>query len=408
MYLKRILAEHFLRCSATFPVVLVTGARQVGKTTLIRALIEREGINRRYVSLDDFGPRTLAGEDPELFLQRYPAPLAIDEVQHVPALLDRLKARVDQLGQNGSYWLTGSQAFSLMSGVSESLAGRVAIVRLAGLSLSELRGKTFGRLPFRPDRLDSNSADSEFGLLEIFEQIVRGSFPRLALPDAPSSETYLDSYVQTYVERDIRSLMNIANLAAFQRFLRLIAARTAQLLNYSDLARDAGIALNTAKEWVALLEATHQVLILRPFYENLSKRQTKTPKLYVVDTGLACHLSGWHSAEAASSGAMAGALFETLVVTELWKSYVHRGRPAPLWFFRNRDKEEVDVIIQDEGLLFPIEVKLTASPNRRDLKGQIALEKTGAKIASGVVICLTKQRYPISPTVEALPVSAID
>jgi predicted AAA+ superfamily ATPase len=397
-----------LRCSSTFPAVLLTGARQVGKTTLLRWLIEREAAGRRYVSLDDFGPRTLALEDPELFLQQYPAPIAIDEVQHAPMLLDRIKPVVDRLSRNGSYWLTGSQAFPLMRGVSESLAGRVAVVQLAGLSLGELRGSPFADLPFRPDRVDLSATVPQAGILDVFARIVRGSFPRLAAPDAPSSATYLDSYVQTYVERDVRSLMNIGNLAAFQRFLRLIAARTACLLNFTDLARDAGIAVNTAKDWIAMLEATHQVFILRPYYENLSKRQTKTPKLYMLDTGLACHLSGWHSAETASTGAMAGALFETLAVTEIWKSYAYRGQQPPLWFFRNREKEEIDILIAEDGLLYPIGVKLTASPGRSDLQAVFALDKAGINLGHGAIISLAPQSFPITSGVTALPLTSIE
>ena len=384
---------------------MVTGARQVGKTTLLQHLVEMERAARRYVSLDEFGPRELAQNDPDLFLQRYPSPLVIDEIQHAPGLLQAIKPVVDWSGAMGAYWLTGSQHLPLMRDVSESLAGRVGIVHLHGLSTAESRQQEPATEPFRPDRATSETRSSD--LLQTFERIVRGSYPRLVHPDAPDSESFYGSYLQTYIERDVRALNRIANMAAFRRFLTVTAARVGQLLNYSDISRDVGVAVSTIKEWISLLEATFQVYLLRPYYENIGKRQIKTPKLYFRDTGLMCYLTGWRSAETASSGAMAGLLFECHVVNEILKSYAHRGREAPVWFYRTKEKKEVDLLIAEDGKLFPVEVKLTARPRQRDLSGIAALQKTGVELGRGAVVCMVQNATPLSRDADAVPVDVL-
>lgn len=409
MYLARTLEEGVRRLSRSFPVVLLTGPRQVGKTTLLARLGEAEDPPRQVISLDAAGPQTLAQEDPELFLQRYPPPVTIDEVQHAPQLLAALKPRVDRSGRMGDYWLTGSQHFGLMRSVSETLAGRVAVLELMGLSQAEAHQWPSVRDPFRPDRVEDAPAGPrrENELLPLFERIVRGSMPRLVHDDAPPWENFWGSYVQTYLERDVRALTDVRDLATFRRFLRLAAARTGQLLNYASLARDTGVAVSTAREWLHLLEATLQVVLLRPYFRNLSKRQIKTPKLYFIDTGLACYLTGWRSAETAASGAMAGALLETYVIAELYKSYRHRAREAPLWYFRNKEGREVDALIDEDGLLYPLEVKLTASPSRRDLSGFGVLARTGARLGKGAVLCLVPEQHPLTAEVDAIPAGSI-
>lgn len=413
MYCSRFLENHVLRLTKSFPIVLVTGARQVGKTTLLRHLASSAGgeggkVERAYVSLDEFGPATLAQEDPDLFLQRHPPPLLIDEVQNAPGLLAALKPRVDQATQEGGsaglYWLTGSQHFPLMKEVSESLAGRVAVVELSGLSQAEEEGRKPAEHPFRPDRVGDGASAH---VLDVFERIVRGSFPRFVQADPPPVDTFYGSYLQTYLERDVRSMASIADLAAFRRFLRLAAARVGQLVNFSDLGRDVGVASSTISDWMSILEASYQIVLLRPYYANLGKRQVKTPKLYFRDTGVAAYLGGWTSAATASAGAMAGELLENYVVMEVFKSWEHRGKTPPLWFYRTRDGREVDLLIEEDGRLFPVEIKLTARPTRRDLKGIHALRSTRADVGAGAVVCMTSGDFPLDEENRALPVGAI-
>ncbi|MCU0223980.1 MAG: ATP-binding protein [Acidobacteria bacterium] len=406
MFLPRLLEAPLLESSSGFPALLLTGARQVGKTTLLQHAAEREGRARRVVSLDEFGPRGAALEDPELFLQRYPPPVLIDEVQHAPRLLEALKPAIDRGAPAGSYWLSGSQPLPLMRGVSESLAGRVGVLALFGLSLAERSGWPQPGPPFRPDR-PTHAAAPQLGLLELFERILQGGLPRLAHSDAPPREVYLDSYLQTYIERDVRLLSPIGDLARFQRFLRVAAFRVGQLLNVADMARDVGVAPSTAHEWLHLLEATGQVYLLRPYFENIGKRQIKSPKLYFLDTGIAAHLAGWSAAEPASRGAMAGALFENLVVTEILKSYRHRGREAPIWYFRDKERHEVDLLVAEDGLLFPVEAKLTASPGPEDIAGYRALQRAGAPLGPGAVICLVPDRTPLGRELDAVPVTEL-
>jgi predicted AAA+ superfamily ATPase len=407
MYIRRVLEDVVLELTRSFPVVMVTGPRQVGKSTMLQHLVEREGRGRRIVTLDELGPRMLALEDPELFVQRYPPPVLIDEVQHAPELLDRIKARVDRSRAHGEYWLTGSQRLPLLRRAAESLAGRVGLTHLGGLSTAEACRREVAPTPFRPDRLGWSPERRGRPLLEVFHSIVNGSMPRMAHDDAPPWEAFYGSYLQTYVERDVRSMLQVSDLAAFQRFLKLAAARVGQLVNYSDLARDTGIAVSTAKEWMAVLEATSQILMLRPYFKHLSSRQIKTPKLYFMDTGMACYLAGWKSAETAASGAMAGSLLECHVVSEIVRSYRHRGVEPPIYFWRDKERNEVDVILDEDGVVFPIEVKLGASPGTRDLRGIDTLRRHTDAIGNGAVACLTETPYPLRSDVEAIPVDAI-
>jgi uncharacterized protein len=406
MYRTRYLESHVLQLSQWFPVVLVTGPRQSGKTTMLQHLVAVEGADRRYVTLDDFGARRLALEDPVLFFQTYPPPMVIDEIQQAPGLLSQLKAVVDRSGKKGLYWLTGSQHFPLMRGVSESLAGRVGLCRLLGLSAAEEAELVPGKTAFGPDQFRGRAKLEEGGSVAVFKRIARGAFPRFIHDDAPPASVYHSSYLQTYIERDIRAMQNLADLAAFERFLRMAAARVGQVLNLSDIGRDTGVTVPTVKEWLALLQATFQVYLLQPYFPNIGKRQIRSPKLYFLDTGLACHLTGWPDGETAFRGAMAGALFENYVVGEVIRSYWHRGEEAPIWYWRTKEKKEVDVLLELGGRLHPVEVKLTGSPGRRDLAGIRSLSSS-IETGPGAIVCMTEESSPLSDDVTAIPVTAI-
>jgi predicted AAA+ superfamily ATPase len=407
MYRHRHLEPHIKKITKSFPVILLTGPRQIGKTTLLEYLGKRETPSRNYVSLDEFGPRTLANEDPDLFLERYKPPLTIDEIQYAPGLMQRIKILVDRSKKNGQYWLTDSQHFSLMHGISESLAGRIAIIKLLGLSQGEEYRKDDSVGHFRPDKKTAHHIKKMSGPDSVFRRIVRGTFPRFIHKDAPPVQTFHGSYLQTYIERDVRTLTKVVNLAAFEKFLRLAAARTGQLLNLSELARDAQIAVSTAKEWMGILEASFQVYLLKPYFRNISKRQIKTPKLYFLDTGLVCYLTGWHNARVASQGAMAGSLLENYAISEIIKSYWHRGHEAPVWFWRTKEGYEVDLIIEAGGKLFPVEIKMSMTPDMNMAKGIQQLKKLSDNVSKGAIVCLTESEYPLNREVNIIPLSCI-
>ena len=301
MYKKRYLEDVILGLHRTFKVIYLAGPRQVGKTTLLKHLALKFSLN--YVSLDDMDARQLAQEDPALFLQRHLPPLFIDEVQYAPQLFSFIKINVDRTNKTGQYWLTGSQQFSIMKNVKESLAGRVGIVNLLGFSLAENEQLKQNKYPFLPGRPLVKA--TALNIRDLFNQILRGSYPVLSHKKAPVLSAFYNSYLQTYLDRDLRDIFNVAKISDFHKFLSLCAARTGQILNLSDLARDAGISFHAAKEWLGILEASLQVYLLAPYYRNVSKRLIKAPKLYFLDTGLAAYLAKWKTAETLSHGAMA-------------------------------------------------------------------------------------------------------
>ena len=407
MYRRRTLESFLTKASRQFPVLLVTGARQVEKTTFLRHL-SRKG--RTYVSLDDPMVLSLARKDPALFFQRFPTPLLIDEIQYAPELLPYIKLEVDRNRKPGSFWLTGSQPFHLMKGVSESLAGRVGVVQLLGLSRKEWAGR--GResrpfLPTLPELRTRTRTEEKLPMKELYRLIWRGAFPAIALNERLDRDLFYSSYVQTYLQRDIRDLSRVGDEMSFLRFLRAAAARTGQLLNLSELARDADIAVGTAKSWLSILQASGVAYLLEPYHTNVTKRLVKTPKLYFLDTGLCAYLTEWSSPETLAAGAMAGAILETWVMVELLKGYWHNGRQAPFYYYRDKDRTEIDLLIFQNGTAYPLEIKKSASPGRDDARHFRILEKRKIPVGPGGVICLAKQSLPLTPTVQSIPVAAL-
>ncbi len=408
-YLPRSLADPIATASRQFPVLMLTGPRQVGKTTLLKSLCETEARvathpARRYVTLDNPMLLTLAREEPALFLQRFPPPVLIDEIQYAPGLLPLIKESVDAGGGKGQYWLTGSQPFHLMQNVGESLAGRVAVMHLQGLSLGESLGHGARQQPFLPGNIPALLlSPPTVSLAWVFQHIWRGSFPALHVEDAPDRDLFYASYLQTYLQRDVRDLAQVGDLTAFTRFLRSAAARTGQLLNLADMARDIGVAPNTAKHWLSILQASGLVWLLEPYHTNLSKRLVKTPKLYFLDTGLAAYLTEWSSPDTLEAGAMSGAIFETWVLGEMLKSWWHHGKEAPFYYYRDKDRKEIDLLIVRDGRVHPVEVKKTVQPKREAVRHFSVLEKLGLELGVGAVICLTAERLPITAQVEAIP-----
>lgn len=406
----RTLSKTIHAVSDSFPVLMLTGPRQVGKTTLLE-MCAQEGTAapRAYVTLDDMDARALARRDPALFFQTWQPPLIIDEVQYAPELFSVIKIMVDRDKRNGLFWLTGSQKFQLMQGMTESLAGRVAIVDLLGLSQAELDGRGTLSQPFVPTApwitaARAASAHAPKPLMAVFRQIWLGSFPRLVAQGAKARDVFYRSYIQTYIQRDVQDVLKVTDQLAFNRFLAAVAARTGQLLNYANLARDVDIDNKTAKAWLSVLETSGLVFLLQPYHTNLTKRMVKTPKLYFLDTGLAAYLTKWPDAASLEAGSMSGAMLETWVVSEIVKSYWHNGLEASLFFYRDTDQQEVDLLIESGDTLFPVEVKKTASPSQNARRQFAVLDKLGRTIGPGAVLCLVERDIPLSQSVTAVPV----
>lgn len=391
--------------SASFPVLLLTGPRQIGKTTLLEKLAE-EG--RDYVSLDDLDERSLAQQDPALFLQTHKPPLIIDEVQYAPILFSYIKMYVDKHKISGLFWLTGSQKFHLMKGIQESLAGRVAIIDMLGLSGKEIENKAKESVPFLPSRKwlkeSSEHKSEEKNLQDIYSAIWNGGFPKLIVDDNKNRDIFYRSYIRTYIERDVKDSYNISDNIGFYNFFRAIAARTGQLLNYADIAKDVGVDPKTAKIWMSILERSGIIYLLYPYYNNVTKRIIKTPKVYFLDTGLCSYLTAWDSPKTLEAGAMSGAILETYVFSEILKSYWHNGQEPNIYFYRDNDQKEVDFLIEANGKIYPIEVKKTATPSLAATKNFSVLKNLKKDIESGVIFCLRPEIIPISQNVMSVPV----
>ena len=401
MYINRHLEQVVSLANEMFPVVMVTGPRQVGKTTMLEKLME-EG--RNFVSLDLPLNREMAIHEPELFLQRYPPPVLIDEFQYAQELLPYIKYHVDRRKRNGDYWLTGSQVFPMMKQVSESLAGRVAVIPMQGLSDSEILGVPGSIFTGDPavwmERVKTRKPQN---LKEVYTRIYTGSMPR-AYSGAFDHYLFYSSYVDTYLQRDVRDLAQVGDVMAFMRFMTACAARTGGLVNYADLARDAGISPPTAKHWLSILQTSGLVVLLEPYFNNALKRIVKAPKIYFMDTGLCAFLTRWDSPETLEVSAMTGQFFETYVISEVIKSYFNAGKRPPVYYYRDTDQKEIDLVIEANNTLYPFEIKKTASPDKKAIRHFDALAKTGKTIGAGGVICMVDSVYPINADHSYIPV----
>ena len=413
-YIKRNIETIFKEMEKTFPVVMVTGPRQVGKTTMLKELTENEKIN--YVTLDNLDARALAKEDPELFLRTYEMPLIIDEFQYAPNILSYIKIIVDEKRQervkdssvkaNGLFYLTGSQAFEIMEETSESLAGRVGILDLYTLSnreMNDLNGEIF-----LPDlkMLKKRKKTEMLTTSKLFQKILNGGYPEIFINKDMDRAKFFDSYIRTYIERDIRKLINVQDEIKFYKFIGNVAARTAQELNMTDICRDIGITNTTGEKWLSILVNTGLVFLLQPYSNNTVARVVKRPKIYMTDTGLSCYLAGYLDSLTLEKSAYNGAIFETYVVIEILKSFSNNGEDARknLYYYRDNNGKEIDLLIIYDNVIYPIEIKKSASPKIDAIKNFDVVKKFGVQVGNGGVICMKQDIFPIDKGNNYIPV----
>ena len=394
-YIERTLERKFLKMSSFFKAVLITGARQVGKTTILKHLAE--GQKRTYVSMDNTMARTLAKSDPVLFFQTYKPPIIIDEIQKAPELFEQIKIMCDESEERGLFWLTGSQQYNMMKNVRETLAGRIGILELYSLSKNEVDGIRFpNEMDFSLACLQQRQAcTGKNDVVDVFDHIWRGGMPDAIYADAEQRQEYYNSYIETYLMRDVSEEGGITDSVRFRKFLNACAALVAEQVNYKTLAEAAEISQPTAKEWIRLLQGLGIIYLLQPFANNELKRLSKTPKLYFCDTGLCAYLSMWLTRDTLMNGAASGHYFENYVIIELVKNFSYSSVKANLTYYRDSNAKEIDVMVEENGLIHPLEIKKSANPDRREIKKYEIIDKTNLERGSGGIICMCEEVIPI-------------
>ena len=403
--LERTIRPYILSISKEFPVVLLTGPRRIGKSVLLSMISEEK---RKYVSLDDLDERKMARDDPAMFLQKYFPPVVIDEVQYAPELFTYIKIWVDSHSSDylvkgkkssnpgGAFWLTGSQKYSQMKGIQESLAGRIAIIDMLGFSQKEAAKKPFRSIPFYPSMdMVSEEAPGKLKLMDVYKLIWKGSFPEIYTKRKLNRDEYFKAYVQTYIERDVKDFQGINNELKFLTFIRAVAVRTGKLVNYNGLANDCDIDLRTAQLWMNTLVRSGLVYLLPPYSPNITKRIIKTPKIYFLDTGLVSYLARIDSPEALEASYLSGSILETYAFIEILKSFWHNGLDPLIYFYRDTNQKEIDFILEKNLTLFPVEVKKTALPGIGDTRNFGVLKSLGKKNGTGAIICLKPDFSPL-------------
>ncbi len=404
MYYQRHIEKKILEAKSMFKVLLITGPRQVGKTTTLKHLF-KDSYN--YVTLDDVTELTIAKEDPKLFFMNHPLPLIIDEVQLAPSLFREIKRIVDNLEVYGQIILTGSQTFHLMAQITETLAGRIGILEFQGLSLREINEENFN-MSFVPNDLFIKSIRKPM-MEDLWTIIHKGSMPELYNKPEIDWQLYYASYVRTYIERDVRSLLNVKNLDMFSRFIISVAARTGSILNYTNISNEIGVDIKTVQSWIKVLEASGIILLIKPFSNNALKRTIESPMLYFLDTGLVCYLLKWTTKETLQNGAMSGQILETYAVSEIVKSFKNKGiHEIPIYFYRDKDMKEIDLIVVDQDKLYPIEIKKAMNPVKSMAKNFSVLKRAiGFVVDKEMILCLIERNTYLSDNLLAYPIKLI-
>lgn len=418
-YVNRTMEKTLNEYIGKYPVIMITGPRQVGKTTLLNYLKSVSKDHLNYVTLDDMLTRTQAKEDPELFLRTHEIPLVIDEFQYAPELLSYIKMAVDEARQNEMfgnkkktgtlYYLTGSQAFQAMKNISESLSGRVGIFDLFAFSDRELNKSEEKVFIPNVEEIKTTEPLKRLSTTKIFERIIKGSYPDVHYGNKIPVESYYSNYIRTYIERDIRDLINIKNENKFVKFISSMAARTGQEFNASEVGAEIGIDNKTADDWVSILKNTGIVYLLQPHANNNVSRAIKRQKLYFMDTGLACYLTGYTDASILEKSAYSGAIFETYVISEIVKSYTNNGIDPRkhLYFFRDNNQKEIDLLVIDNNIVYPVEIKKSSNPGREAIKNFNVVDKFEMEKGNGIVLCLCKEITAIDENNYYIPIEYI-